>query len=98
MSFERTKDPLARALGTIEMQVRRFYRPSIWNAPGGHESSAGQIASHVFQWCAETLLTHSDSRSPGSYGRKLVTGKAAYPGGVQRLHFSTEGVIRHDRH
>src|SRR5260370_18255666 len=66
MSFERTKDPLARALGTIEMQVRRFYRPSIWNAPGGHESSAGQIPSHVFQWCAETLLTHSDSRSPGA--------------------------------
>ena len=21
-----------------------------WSAPGGHESSAGQIASHVFQW------------------------------------------------
>ena len=35
-------------------------------APGGHESSAGRIASHVFQWCAETLLTHSDSRSPGA--------------------------------
>jgi hypothetical protein len=31
----------------------------------------------------------------------LVTarrGKAAYRGGVQRHHFSTEGVIRRDRH
>src|SRR5262245_28036566 len=32
--------------------------------PGGHNSSARQITSHMFQWLAETLLTHSDSRSP----------------------------------
>jgi hypothetical protein len=25
-------------------------------------------------------------------------GKAAYRGGVRRLHFSTKGVIRRDRH
>jgi integrase len=31
------------------------------------------------------------------WGAKLVEGKAAYRGGVQRLHFSTEGVIRRDR-
>jgi hypothetical protein len=42
-----------------------------------------------------------DHNRPVSYGRKLVTarrGEAAYRGGVQRLHFSTEGVIRRDRH
>src|SRR5262245_16572146 len=27
-----------------------FYRPSTWSVPGGHEHSAGQIASHVIQW------------------------------------------------
>jgi hypothetical protein len=30
--------------------VRGDIRETTWSAPGGHESSAGQIASHVFQW------------------------------------------------
>jgi hypothetical protein len=39
-------------------------------------------------------------RLVASYGQKLVTasrGKAAYRGGVQRLHISNEGVIRRVR-
>src|SRR5438105_13400485 len=60
-------------------------------------------------WTTRLLASHARAHGPAegypclakSYAQKLVTagrGKAAYRGGVRRLHFSTEGVIRRDRY
>ena len=45
--------------------------------------------------CADVLLRWGGAELCAEVGDGMK-GKAAYRGGVQRLHFSTEGVIRRD--
>src|ERR1700730_16459712 len=79
-----------RRLGRTKIRPRKQRKAQI-------DRRAVERVHSVGESDPEVLRRIKFARAADQSGGEVGKGKAAYRGGVQRLHFSTEGVIRRDR-